>query len=97
MPKITITAYRSVITDGNGNIVGLSNIPIGEANGKQLLTGAGTALALPDETAYIRVATDTAIHLKVDGAGAATTDPYLPAGVEYFGADEGATPSIILG
>lgn len=95
--KVTITAYRSVITDGNGNVVGLSGPPIGETGGKQLLTAAGAATALPDETAYIRVATDTAIHIRVEGAGATTADPYMPAGVEYFGADEGQTPSIIAG
>ncbi len=90
--KVTITAYRSAIDDGNGHILGMADAPISS----QLLTAAGTATALPDETRYIRVATDTAIHFKVEGAGAANTDPLMVSGAEYFGAHEGLTPSIIL-
>ena len=94
--KVTITAYRSAVRDANGEVISVSGGAIDEAGGHQLLTAAGTAAALPDETKYIRVATDTAIHLRVDGAGAATTDPMLFASsVEYFGAGEGVTPSII--
>jgi hypothetical protein len=96
--KTTFTAYRAAVTDKNGATLNMAGFPIQEAGGMQLLTAAGTlGTALPDETAFIRVATDTAIHLSVEGAGAATTDPLLPANtVEYFAADEGMTPSIIL-
>jgi streptogramin lyase len=69
---------------------------IDEANGNQMLAVAGAFAALPDETKIVRVATDTAIHFKADGSGAANTDPMLPANsVEYFGVGEGATPSFI--
>lgn len=96
--KVTFTAYRAAVEDADGNIIGMAGSPITEAGGKQKLTAAGTlGTALPDETKYIRVATDTAIHLKIDGAGAADTDPMIPANaVEYFGVGEGITPSIIL-
>lgn len=91
--KVTITAYRSAHVDANANILGM---PEENPISSQKLIAAGTAAALPDECRYIRVSTDTAIHLKVDGAGAADTDPMMPAGgVEYFGAHEGVTPSII--
>lgn len=91
--KVTITAYRAALVDGNANILGMAGPPISS----QLLTAAGTATALPDETRYVRIATDTAIHVKIDGAGAANTDPMMPASaIEYFGAFETTTPSIIL-
>ncbi len=90
--KVTITAYRSAIDDGNGHILGMADTPISS----QVLTADGTATALPDETRYIRVGTDTAIHFKVEGAGAATSDPIMGAGAaEYFGAHEGLTPSVL--
>lgn len=95
--KVTLTAYRNVVKDANDNVLGVAGSAIDEAGGQQLLTAAGTATALPDETKYLRVATDTAIHLKLDGAGATTSDPMIPANtVEYFGVGEGVTPSIIL-
>lgn len=94
--KVTITAYRSLTEDAAGETVQIASGVITETNGSQKLTAAGTAAALPDETKYIRVATDTAIHVKVAGAGAADTDPMMFANtVEYFGVSEGATPSII--
>jgi hypothetical protein len=94
--KVTLTAYRTVVKDANDNVTMIASGGIDEAGGQQLLTAAGTATALPDETKYLRVATDTAIHIKLDGAGAANTDPMMPANtVEYFGVGEAATPSII--
>lgn len=95
--KVTITAYRAMLEDANGEAAPVAAGAITESGGSQKLTAAGTAAALPDETKYIRVATDTAIHIKVSGAGAADTDPQMFANtVEYFGVSEGSTPSIIL-
>lgn len=95
--KVTINAFRGVVIDANGNPVGVAGSNIDETGGSQKLTAAGTATALPDETKYIRVATDTAIHIKLDGAGAVDTDPQMFANtVEYFGVSEGATPSVIV-
>jgi hypothetical protein len=94
--KVTITAYRSLLEDASGETAQIASGAITETNGSQKLTGAGTAAALPDETKYIRVATDTAIHIKVSGVGVADTDPMMLANtVEYFGVSEGMTPSII--
>jgi hypothetical protein len=88
--KVTITAYGEA-AQVQGQTLGLS----GRAISSQKLTAAGSASALPDETRYVRIATDTAIHVKM-GAGAADTDPMMPVGsVEYFGAGEGVEISII--
>lgn len=95
--KVTITAYRGVMDDGNGNIIGIADAIIEESGGEQVQAAAGNFAALPDETRFIRVATDTAIHIKVRGTGAATTNPMMPAStVEFFQAHEGQIPSTLL-
>lgn len=97
--KVTFNAYRSAKKDGNGDVIAVAEAVIGESGGKQVMAAVGTLpIALPDETKYIRVATDTAIHIRVEGVGASTSDPLMFANsVEYFGAHEGVTPSIIIG
>ena len=89
--KVTITEYRALLEDVNGNDLPLSGAPVA----KQKLTAAGNATATADETRFVRVATDTAIHLR-HGAGATDTDPMLPANsVEYFAVHEAVVLSII--
>lgn len=96
--KVTFNCYRNVIRDDNANPIGVADFPITEAGGNQKLIAAGTvATAFPDETRYVRVSTDSAIHIKIDGAGVTDTDPQMFANsVEYFGVREGMTPSIIV-
>ena len=90
--KVTITSFERLAYDANGNV-----LPIGDGLLQgQKLTGAGNATALTTGTNFIRVATDTAIHIKPHGTGAADTDPMMPANsVEFFNAKSGMTPSII--
>ena len=96
--KVTLNCYRKVVQDDQGQTVGVAEQVIGEANGSQKLIAAGTAAALPDETRFVRIASDTWIHVKVDGTGVTDSDPQVFANtVEYFGVREGATPSIMLG
>lgn len=91
--KVTITEYGQLPNDLDSLNLQLGGLP----KASQVLTAAGSAVALADDTRYIRVATDTAIHLK-QGVGVTTADPYMPAGsVEYFGAHELTVISIILG
>ncbi len=89
--KVTISEYRAAVVDVNGNVLMMSGAPVAS----QKLTANGTTSAFSDETRFIRVATDTAIHLAWDG-GAADTDPMMPANsVEYFGGYEAATLTIL--
>lgn len=90
--KVTITAYRELAKDSNGN-----PLPIGGTKlSTQKLTADGTAAAMPTDARFVRVATDTAIHFDSLGAGAADTDEMLPAGaVEFFETCPGATPSVL--
>ena len=91
--KVTITEYRQLPSDTASNNLLLGSAP----SATQVLTVAGSAAATAGDTSYVRVATDTAIHLR-QGAGATTADPYLPAGsVEYFGCNRTTTFSIIVG
>lgn len=93
MPKITVTEYNSLAKDVNNEIVMCGSGP----RASQVLTAFGNAVALADETRFVRVATDTAIHIK-QGAGAATSDPWMPANaVEFFAVHEGTVLSFIQG
>lgn len=89
--KVTISEYRELPNDFGGNDLPIAGPPVIS----QKLTAAGNATALADDTRFVRVATDTAIHIK-QSTGAADTDPMMPANsVEYFGASEGTVLSII--
>jgi hypothetical protein len=89
--KVTISEYQTLFEDVSGNDLPLA----GKAVASQKLTAAGNATALADETRFVRIATDAAIHIK-QGTGAADTDPMMPANtVEYFSAREGIVYSII--
>ena len=91
--KVTITEYRQMPSDLDSNDLPLGGTP----SVSQVITGAGNAVQCDPDTRYVRVATDSPIHLRW-GANATTADPYLPAGsVEYFGINKGVTFSLIAG
>ena len=91
--KVTITEYRQMPSDSDSNDLPLGGPPVTS----QVLTAAGSALPTENDVRFVRVATDTAIHLRW-GSGATTADPYFPANsVEYFGCNRATAFSIILG
>lgn len=93
MAKVTVSGYRELPSDAGSN-----DLPIASATPTyrdSFGTTAETA-ALPDETKFIRICSDTAIHVKRDGTGATADDDMLPANApEFFAASEGTVVSWI--
>jgi len=59
-------------------------LPVGNIDGTNTSLTATGSVALAGDTFFIRVATDTAVHIAI-GATADADDPYIPAGaVEFF-------------
>jgi hypothetical protein len=89
--KVTVSQYRAAVQDGNGQILSMA----GEKIASELRTTDGNFTALSDECRFIRIATDTAIHMDFTGA-VTTADDLMPTNsVEYFGAREGAVVAIL--
>lgn len=91
MAKVTVSAYAALPVDINGHCVPIAGItPLYKGT---FGTTAETP-ALPDSTRFVRIATDTAICVKRDGAGADGTSDLMPANTaEFFGAFEGVVVS----
>lgn len=80
--KVTITEYRDLASDGAGHAM-----PLGKNRIRvQSQAAAGAFSALNADTSFIRIATDTAITLDIDGG---TTDELFPVGVEYMAVNGG--------
>ncbi len=91
--KVVLTQYRQLPSDTDGNDLPVAGTKI---TAGELRTTDGSFAALVDECRIIRIATDTAIHVKLTGAGAANTDEMMPANtVEFFGIAEGSVVSIL--
>lgn len=80
--KVTITEYRDLATDGAGHAMPLGTNRIAT----QTQAAAGAFSALNASTRFIRIATDTAITIDIDGGA---TDELFPAGVEYMAVNGG--------
>ncbi len=91
--KVVLTQYRQLPSDTDSNDLPVAGTKM-TAGLKRTTDGDFTALV--DECRFIRIATDTAIHVKLNGTGAADTDEMMPANsVEFFGAAEGSIVSIL--
>jgi hypothetical protein len=89
--NVTVSQYRAATKDGNGNLIACAS----EKITSEQRTTDGSFAALSDECRFIRIATDTKIHMDFTGAVTAADD-LLPANtVELFGAHEGAVVSIL--
>lgn len=87
---VTITEYRTIATDGDGN-----DLPIGGSYIQtQVRTTAGT-VTLDNETRMVRIATDTAVRSDIHKAGDAAPMLHMP-GTEFFSARGGATVTITV-
>jgi predicted TIM-barrel enzyme len=88
---VTIHAFRDLAYDANGQVV-----PIGRnLLSKQVRTADGAATAMPTDTQFIRVSTDSKIHINPEGA-ATTSDFLMHAGtVEWFHTRAGLQPNIL--
>lgn len=89
---VTITQFRELARDNNGNVVPLGSDRIGcEAR-----TSAGAFTALKGEVRFVRVATDTPIQMDIAGGSTDTTDELFVPGVEYVAVRGGETLTIAL-
>lgn len=90
--KVTLTQYREMPDDLGNNNLPLGGKPLASAK----LTAAGSFAATDTDCRFVRIATDTAIHINF-GAAAADTDAMMPANtVEYFGCREDVVIAVIL-
>lgn len=89
--KVSITEFRDCAYDGLGNA-----LPLGRnRTACQVITAAGAASALSDDTRFVRIATDTAIHIDIAGGATGATDELFPANiVEYLAVNGGETFTI---
>lgn len=90
--KCSITQYRACAVDANGN-----PIPVGDARGilgRQCLSAVGAFAALSAECRFIRLATDTAIQMDIQGGATTVADEVFPAGVEFIAVNGGETFTI---
>lgn len=75
----TITQYHEYPREGENQ-----PLPVGNLTGTNTSLTATGNVTLGSETYFVRIATDTAVHLNI-GATATSSHPYLPAGaVEFF-------------
>lgn len=88
--KVTITSFRRLAVDANGNVLPMGGDRIAGAT----LTAASTTV-VDAEAKFVRIATDTAITH--DAMKAGSSNPELqPAGVEYFPVAGGNTITVAL-
>lgn len=88
---VTISQFRTLAKDANGN-----TLPLGDERlSCQARTSAGAFTALDAGCKFIRVATDTAIQLDINGGSTTSADELIPANtVEWFSTDGGETMTI---
>lgn len=89
--KVTITSFRRLAVDANGNVLPMGGDRIEGAT----LTAAGSTVA-HSEAEFVRIATDTAITHDAMKAGASNPE-LMPAGsVEFFPVAGGNTITVAL-
>jgi hypothetical protein len=85
MAKWTISEYDTLPFDANGVALPISRRPRNSsgatAAGQVNLTGGR----------YVRFCGDTNAHVHIGTSGATTADEFVPAGMDYWLAPEGAT------
>ena len=86
MSKWTITEFDVLPKDPAGLAISVGGPPVNS----QGVTGAGT-VALSGATRFVRFCGDTAAHVRLGPNGASTSDPYVPAGVDYWFGTNGQT------
>jgi hypothetical protein len=89
----TISEFARLAQDQNGNV-----LPLGlQRLACQTRTSAGAFSALQAATRFVRVATDTAIQMDIDGGTTNTADELFPSNsVEYLAVDGGEILTISL-
>lgn len=87
---VTVTEYANLARDGAGSTVPLG----GDRIASQKATAAGT-ITLDGSTRFVRIATDTKIHVKPTGTGAADIDELIPANAIDYLATRGTSLSFI--
>lgn len=89
---VTISQFARMATDANGKPIFMGRDRIAcEAR-----TTAGTFGALQPEAKFVRVASDTSIHIDVTGGATSNQDDLFLPGAEYFAVNGGEELSIIL-
>lgn len=89
---MSITQYRGVATDANGQALYLG----AHRGGSELRTSDGAFTPIDRGTSVIRVATDVTIHMNTGGGQTTVESEILPAGdVEYFAVRGGEVFNII--
>jgi hypothetical protein len=88
---VSISQFATLATDQNGNV-----LPLGKQRlACEVRTTAGAFTALSVGCRFVRLATDTAIHLDIDGGSTNTSDELFVANsVEYLAVDGGETLTI---
>lgn len=88
---VSITQFTRLATDQNGNV-----LPLGlDRVACEVRTTAGAFAALSAGTKFVRVATDTAIHMDIAGGSTTSADELFPANsVEYLAVRGGETLTI---
>lgn len=83
---VSISSYSTLAKDNNGNLMPIG----GERLGREVRTSAGNFAAIPAGAKFIRVATDTAIHIDVQGDAVTAGDEFVPANsTEFFSCNGG--------
>lgn len=88
---VTISQFATLAKDQNGNV-----LPLGyQRLACQARTTAGAFTALGAGARFVRIATDTAIQLDIDGGAVTSADELFPANsVEYIAVDGGEVLTI---
>lgn len=89
--KVNLVQYQALASvDG-------ATAPIGGGRlESQTITAAGDFTALNAVTQLVRIATDTAIHVRLTATGATSADELMPANsVEFFEVTGGLVVSVI--
>lgn len=87
---VTLTQFRKLALDSNGNICPMGS----ERINCMKRTSAGAFSALSPDCRFVRLATDTAIQLEIDGGGAPSNGELFNAGVEFLSVRGGETMTI---
>lgn len=84
---VSLSQFRELARDANGSILPM---PKGRNGATEVRTSAGDFTALATTTKFVRVATDTAVYIDIEGGAVTSADELLPANsVEYFAVDGG--------
>lgn len=88
---VSISQFAALATDQNGNV-----LPMGKQRlACEVKTAAGAFTALVAGARFVRIATDTAIQMDIDGGATTSADELFPANsVEYLAVDGGETLTI---